>query len=89
MCCDWLRKLFKETEIKPVKIPGRTVTVKITEKGNETIDILESDYHPVRKLTRLKYTDTGEIVELDLNDRAVFDEIMTNMRPVEILGFVH
>ena len=89
MCCEWLKKLFKETTIKPVKVPSRTVTVKITKEEDEVIEYSESIRHPVGKLTRVRYTDTGEVVELDLNDRAVFDEIMTNMRPVEILGFVH
>ena len=47
MCCEWLKKLFKETTIKPVKVPSRTVTVKITKEEDEVIEYSESIRHPV------------------------------------------
>ena len=40
-----------------------------------------------KHLTKLCYTDTNEIVVLDMWDKKVFEEVMTNGRPVKVLGF--
>ena len=40
-----------------------------------------------KRLSKIRYTDTNEIVVLDLTDMKVFEEVMTNGRPVEIMGF--
>ena len=42
-----------------------------------------------KQLTKIRYTDTDEILVLDMWDRNVFAEMMTNGRPVEIIGFAY
>jgi hypothetical protein len=62
------------------------VSIKKFEPKEFKPERFESKGHEGRK-TRLRYDDTGEIVVVDLHDMANFEEMMTNGRPVTILGF--
>lgn len=42
-----------------------------------------------KQLTKIRYTDTDEIVVVDMWDKKVFEEMMTNGRPVEVIGFAY
>lgn len=42
-----------------------------------------------KQLTKIRFTDTDEIVIVDMWDKKVFEEMMTNGRPVEIIGFAY
>ena len=42
-----------------------------------------------KQLTKIRFTDTDEIVVVDMWDKDVFREMMTNGRPVEIIGFAY
>ena len=42
-----------------------------------------------KQLTKIRYTDTNEVVVVDTWDRKVFDELMTNGRPIEVIGYAY
>lgn len=42
-----------------------------------------------KQLTRIRYTDTNEVVVVDTWDRKVFEELMTNGRPMEVIGYAY
>ena len=42
-----------------------------------------------KQLTKIRYTDTNEVVVVDTWDRKVFGELMTNGRPIEVIGYAY
>lgn len=42
-----------------------------------------------KQLTKIRYTDTNEVVVVDTWDRKVFDELMTNGRPIEVISYAY
>jgi hypothetical protein len=93
MLTDFLKDLFCKSN---TKISGKgvsRVTIDRAQVQRVKVERVEPKKAKVltnsngQKLTKLRYTDTDEIVVLDMHDMKIFEEVMTNGRPVEIMGF--
>lgn len=73
-----IKKLFKHKEVK--RIPG-VHYVEVNRVPIKRVNPARTD-----KLLRMRYTDTGETVEMPASD--AINEVMGTMRPVVIMGFV-
>ena len=88
MVKKWFKTLIKKTQTKANVVPRAEVErAEVPKAKINMIEYFMDDSK--KKLTRIRYNDTGEIVEVDLNDMKVFENMMTCNRPVTILGFVH
>lgn len=75
---ETIKKLFKREETK--RIPG-VQYVEVNRVPVKRINPARTD-----KLLRMRYTDTGEIVEMPASD--AINKVMGTSRPVVIMGFV-
>lgn len=75
---ETVKKLFKREETR--RIPG-VQYVDVQRVPIKRINPARTD-----KLLRMRYTDTGEIVEMPASD--AINEVMGTSRPVVIMGFV-
>ena len=85
---EFIKNVFKPKE--PKRIPGIEY-VEVSRVPIERIQLTKFEpgerFRPKHdSIIRLRYTDTGETV--DLPAREALDEILNSMRPVEIGGVV-
>lgn len=93
MLTDFLKDLFCKSNTKISDKGVSRVAIDRAQVQRVKVERVEPKKAKVltnlngQKLTKLRYTDTDEIVVLDMHDKKVFEEVMTNGRPVEIMGF--
>lgn len=77
----WIDRISEYAKIKRVKVSRADV---------ERVDIPTAKVERVdtrRRYIQLRYTDTGEITTIDIDDPDTYDKMFDSGRPVEVMGF--